>query len=884
MQLIPLITTLVSTLGLRNFHSQDDIWDIYSPLNGRSRIEEKALQRFEHASSSHHYRIQILVNKKDGGDLMNEMSINEMLTVHKFVVENITVTEHNKVYGYKDFCGVYCNDSNAIVLAFVQAVVDINGRTTSIQLTYPNAQALQKRLFVGYSLGDLHFSSFDPTVVDGFKLFVLHFMVDLSIPHGRAIAEKFEEKLRIVFQTATRESANLEFGLLSRNRELEEQRRISLVSLPYLGVTAAVLTLFMIITLVNFPLYKSQHIEAVVGVLSPAMALITTAGFLWGIGYPFSNILTVVPFLVVTIGIDDAFLILAGWRHSSSISTFEKRMGATLAKSGASVTVTSVTDVLCFAVGLISNLPVVQLFCIYTAFALTLDFIYQLTFFTSVVAYCGRRQMKLDEKRRYATNNLLVEQKGILKKIFKKITRFGAAVADEKGKRSVAPAENMVTGDFFKPQIPFKNEQRSRLLQFVDFLHHSATRTVVMAIFIGHLAASTYLCTLVNTDFEMENLYLKDSPLNSISRKMQKFVLNESFVVNFALYPMPNFGDPFIRETFNKMITDLETIPKYSRGELGTNVWVREFTDAVTFWGEEGDFWKQDELLKHFREYGLDENSITTSLKADGTEIISGFTWTIAYHNMQNFLEVQDLVELRRKVIANYSEFFQVSSHHPLEKVPTESAASAPANFLQTAGKFSAVILMSVLVFLFVLDFGAIVAVVLSILSICIGTVGYLHLWGVHLDAVSLISMLMSIGFSVDYSAHICYHFFTQNKPNDTNSKPTKKSSSNGISIIVGSETSSKNSNIHSSSSRRTDTRTRLETTFKGVGWPVMQSGFSTALGMIPLVLIRAYVVAVFWKTVLLVTILGMFHALFLLPVIFLIFSDLSYHVRRIFR
>lgn len=78
----------------------------------------------------------------------------------------------------------------------------------------------------------------------------------------------------------------------------------------------------------------------------------------------------------------------------------------------------------------------------------------------------------------------------------------------------------------------------------------------------------------------MENLYLKDSPLNSISRKMQKFVLNESFVVNFALYPMPNFGDPFIRETFNKMITDLETIPKYSRGELGTNVWVREFTDV----------------------------------------------------------------------------------------------------------------------------------------------------------------------------------------------------------------------------------------------------------------------------------------------------------------
>ncbi len=100
-------------------------------------------------------------------------------------------------------------------------------------------------------------------------------------------------------------------------------------------------------------------------------------------------------------------------------------------------------------------------------------------------------------------------------------------------------------------------------------------------------------------------------------------------------------------------------------------------------------------------------------------------------------------------------------SHHPFEKVPTESAASAPANFIQTA--VSAIILMSFLVFFFIMDAEAIFSVVLSILSISCGTVGYLHVLSVNLDAVSLISMLMSIGFSVDYSAHICYHFYTHN-------------------------------------------------------------------------------------------------------------------------
>lgn len=119
-----------------------------------------------------------------------------------------------------------------------------------------------------------------------------------------------------LMDAATEESKILNFAVLSRNRELYEQRKITVTALPFLGLTGAVLTVFMLITLLDYPLYKSQCIEALFGVISPSMALITTFGLVWGAGLPFSNILTVVPFLVVTIGIDDAFLILAGWRQS----------------------------------------------------------------------------------------------------------------------------------------------------------------------------------------------------------------------------------------------------------------------------------------------------------------------------------------------------------------------------------------------------------------------------------------------------------------------------------------------------------------------------------------------------------------------------------------
>lgn len=57
-----MLATLFSTLGLFNFHSEDNIWDLYSPLNGFCRAEEHALERFEYASSVHHYRVLVIIS------------------------------------------------------------------------------------------------------------------------------------------------------------------------------------------------------------------------------------------------------------------------------------------------------------------------------------------------------------------------------------------------------------------------------------------------------------------------------------------------------------------------------------------------------------------------------------------------------------------------------------------------------------------------------------------------------------------------------------------------------------------------------------------------------------------------------------------------------
>uniref|UniRef100_A0A914P1Z2 SSD domain-containing protein n=1 Tax=Panagrolaimus davidi TaxID=227884 RepID=A0A914P1Z2_9BILA len=803
---------------------------------------------------------------------MNQEDLEEIAAVNKLIAENSTISDgtDSRFYNYKEICGIYCNESNALVLGFLQAIIESGGDSSSFVLTYPNAQALQNHVFLGYSIGSLSWKQRDNLmIVDGFKLFILHYMIDLSLPNSEGIKTNFEFQLRKLTDRISAESPKLNYALLSRTRELEEQSKITLVAIPYLGLTGCILTAFMVITLFNIPLYKSQHIEAIFGVISPGMALITTFGTLWGFGFPFSNILTVVPFLVITIGIDDAFLILAGWRHSSTQPNFESRIGAACAKSGASVSVTSITDVLCFGVGLISQMPVVQLFCLYTSVALTIDFFYQhfekkrlcvITFFVAIVSICGKRQTRIEEKLEIEQKKVpSISSDGSSESYFNRLRDLFLGIGTDKISNNSNSDLCSKTAAKTSPTDQSKDAESTWLMAFVKFLHLRIVRFGILLVFILHLGISVYLCTLVNTDFDMENLYLKESPLTPISHKMQKFMLNESFVVNFAVSDFGTFEDEMKREQFAAMLRELENIPKYSMGENGSSIWIRDYEVAISFWGADEDdesIWEPIEMLKNYRSFNLPGKFIHTKILPSGDEVIDSFFFFITYHGMKNFLDVEELLNHRRSILTRYSSVFNISSHHPLEKVPTESAASAPINFIQTA--ISAIILMSILVLIFVLNIGAIFSVILSILSISCGTVGYLHLWDVNLDAVSLISMLMSIGFSVDYSAHICYHYFTMTSETDEKPKKIKHKIINQL----------------KPSTDTLSTYHRLEHTFNGVGWPVIQSGLSTVLGIIPLLCVDAYVVAVFWKTIILVTLLGLWHALFLLPALFLAFND----------
>jgi hypothetical protein len=109
------------------------------------------------------------------------------------------------------------------------------------------------------------------------------------------------------------------------------------------------------------------------GVLGPAMAIVSALGFLLLVGQEFNSIATVMPFLVMcmlrvgfgqcslynyaAIGVDDMFIVLSAWHHTNPSDSVSHRMGECLGEAAVAVTITSLTDVISFGISCWTNLP-----------------------------------------------------------------------------------------------------------------------------------------------------------------------------------------------------------------------------------------------------------------------------------------------------------------------------------------------------------------------------------------------------------------------------------------------------------------------------------------------------------------------------------------------
>ena len=130
--------------------------------------------------------------------------------------------------------------------------------------------------------------------------------------------------------------------------------------------------------------------------------------------------------------------------------------------------------------------------------------------------------------------------------------------------------------------------------------------------------------------------------------------------------------------------------------------------------------------------------------------------------------------------------------------------------------------------------------VTFAIASVIVGVTGFMAFWNVNLDSISMINLVICIGFSFDFSAHISYAFVSSSEPSGN--------------------------------------RKAIEALYL-LGYPVLQSAVSTIIGVCVLSAAKAYIFRTFFKIMFLVMVFGAAHGLIFIPVFLTFFWKLLWIV-----
>ena len=100
----------------------------------------------------------------------------------------------------------------------------------------------------------------------------------------------------------------------------------------------------------------------------------------------------VVPFLILAIGVDNMFLIARAEREiPNTVTAIDERIGFAMKEIGPSIFTAALCESLAFFIGLLTDVPALQNFCLVAGLGVVVDFLLQMTIFVGALAIDNQR-------------------------------------------------------------------------------------------------------------------------------------------------------------------------------------------------------------------------------------------------------------------------------------------------------------------------------------------------------------------------------------------------------------------------------------------------------------------------------------------------------------
>jgi len=307
-------------------------------------------------------------------------------------------------------------------------------------------------------------------------------------------------------------------------------------------------------------------------------------------------------------------------------------MGDLMADGSVSILITSLTNVVSFAVGISQTTPAVKLFSIYTSVALSLEFFYQMTFFLGVLAYGGYREKD--------------ELKWFWPRIPCRKNHKVTGVSAEK-----LYDYNQSTSESSKP--PAIHICKRLLLKL---LYWRVGRCVIVTMFSAILVVSVYGCTLIQVNFAPRKLVLSESNFERYYDLADKTVFKDSLVAYVTVNRPPNISDPNELRRFYEFVKSLEQLP-HAVGAQSTELWLNDYLIHTAKLQPLADSLALLPEWLGFQENRRWKDAVVHTNTTSGHVQLLAFQFVTLYSDLGQFYQKNQWLTVLRDTYARYSEF-----------------------------------------------------------------------------------------------------------------------------------------------------------------------------------------------------------------------------------
>ncbi|CAI2308319.1 unnamed protein product [Caenorhabditis sp. 36 PRJEB53466] len=693
---LSILSIVALSAGLINIRLEQDIRKSFSPENSDAGYETRVWLEYYGLKQYPERAFCIFTSKDNDSSIPGEAALRDIYTVDRRLSNAVGLKDGD---GRRN-CDPLCDLNNPFHL-LVNQTRENNGSTNVF--AYPDMQYKGLDIFLG-----LHFSNVDfkpPTNRISSRSLVLWYFSRSDTPEGKMA---FKDAIDELFELSKNSSAfeAVQFTVFSDLVANREMIRGAIEATTLMTIGFFLLLTQVIIVIVRLASVKMAFYLVATSLITPVAATIASFGAICWMGFPSFSIQCVTPFLVLGIGVDDAFILLHRWKHHIAITDTHRRLEQVIVDVGPSITITSLTNIIAFGIGFFTPTPQMSLFCLTASLALLLDYIFTYTILAPIVFLCN-----------------------------------------DASYQPVPKVETIPKADTW-------------LAKYSNFVCSLKGRLVCLFTLIVMYGLTTYGVLTMRTTFEPAKAFPSNSKLVDSLQNI-KPVFNTYFPITVIVNRPPNIENQTEYDSFLNLVHKLESVPGI-RGENRSLIFLPQYEKydrvvsnplSILF----GDKYEPsyDNLPKWLNTIGnppVVKYKITENNKTE----VTAFRLTLLGKGMSEWAERARAMQQIRTTLQSEKQF----------NATLFDCDSAILSIILTVGTdligsiAVTVVCMAIVCFVFIANFNAVAVITSIIASICFILVGGLSLWGADLDPVIQVDVLLATGFSVDYTAHVAYNYF----------------------------------------------------------------------------------------------------------------------------